>query len=58
MKDKFFEWFGRNRKTIGYTVGGLSLLSALNYLIQGQYGMALLWLFVGTMIVYDVWDFK
>ena len=53
MKDKFFEWFGRNRKTIGYTVGGLNLLAAVSYLIQGQYGLAMLWLFVGNMIVYD-----
>jgi hypothetical protein len=51
--DKFFEWFGRNRKTIGYTVGGLNLLAAVSYLIQGQYGLAILWLFVGSMIVYD-----
>ena len=53
MKDKFFEWFDRNRKTIGYTVGGLNLLAAVSYLIQGQYGLAMLWLFVGSMIVYD-----
>jgi hypothetical protein len=53
MKDKFFEWFDRNRKTIGYTVGVLNLLAAVSYLIQGQYGLAMLWLFVGSMIVYD-----
>jgi hypothetical protein len=57
MKDKFFVWFGRNRKTIGYTIGGLNLLLAVNYLIQGQYGMAMLWLLIGGMIVYDTRGF-
>ena len=57
MMDKFFIWFGRNRKTIGYTVGGLNLLLAVNYLIQGQYGMAMLWLLIGGMIVYDTRGF-
>jgi hypothetical protein len=57
MMDKFFVWFGRNRKTIGYTIGGLNLLLAVNYLIQGQYGMAMLWLLIGGMIVYDTRGF-
>ena len=58
MKDKFIEWFGRNRRTIGYTVGGLNLLVALSHLIQGQYGLMLLWLVIGGMIVFDTWEFK
>lgn len=57
MMDKFFVWFGRNRKTIGYTAGGMNLLLAVNYMIQGQYGMAMLWLFIGAMIVYDTRGF-
>ena len=57
MIDKFFIWFGRNRKTIGYTLGGLNLLLAVNYLIQGQYGMAMLWLLIGGMIVHDTRGF-
>lgn len=57
MMDKFFVWFGRNRKTIGYTVGVLNLSLAVSYMIQGQYGMAMLWLFVGAMIVYDTRGF-
>jgi hypothetical protein len=58
MKDKFIVWFGRNRRTIGYTVGGLNLLVALSHLIQGQYGSMLLWLVIGSMIVFDTWEFK
>ena len=58
MKDKIFEWFGRNRRPIGYTAGGLNLLVALNHLIQGEIGLAVLWLFIGVMIVIDVGAYK
>ena len=58
MKDKFFVWFGRNRKTIGYTIGGANLLVALSHLIQGQYGLMLLWVVIGFMIMFDTWEFK
>ncbi len=58
MKDKIVIWFEQNRRPIGYTVGGLNLLAALNYLIQGQYGLAVLWLVIGGTIVFDTWEFK
>lgn len=58
MKDKFFVWFGRNRKTIGYTIGGMNLLVALSHLIQGQLGLMLLWLVISFMIMFDTWEFK
>ena len=35
MKDKFIEWFGRNRRKIGYTVGVLNVLGGASYLLQG-----------------------
>ena len=58
MKDKFFVWFGRNRKTIGYTIGGMNLLVALSHLVQGQLGLMLLWLVISFMIIFDTWEFK
>jgi hypothetical protein len=58
MKDKFFVWFGHNRKTIGYTIGGLNLLTALSHLIQGHLGLMLFWLVIGCMIMFDAWKFK
>ncbi len=58
MKDKFIEWFGRNRKTIGYTVGALNLLSGISYLISDLIGLAILWLIVGAMIIIDTREFK
>jgi hypothetical protein len=57
MKDKILIWFGRNRKTIGYTIAGLNLLVAINHLMQGQYGLAVLWLVIATMIVIDTREF-
>jgi hypothetical protein len=56
--EKFVEWFGRNRKPIGYAVGGLNLLVALSHLIQGHLGLAVLWLIIGAAIVFDTWEFK
>lgn len=58
MKDKFFEWFGRNRKKIGYTVGGLNLFAGLSYFMQGQSISGIIWLIIGAMIVFDTKEFK
>lgn len=55
---KFFEWFGRKRKPIGYTIGSLNLLAAANYLYQGEYAMAILWIAIGFMIIFDASEFK
>lgn len=53
MKDKIFEWIGRNRQTIGYTACVCSMLVALNSALQGNNGTALLWAVVGIMIFID-----
>ena len=55
---KFFEWFGRNRKPIGYTIGGLNLLAALNYYLNGLTGMAVTWTVIGLFLIYDAYEFK
>ena len=57
MKDKFLIWLGRNRRPIGYTVGALNLLVAGSHLAQGEYGLAILWLVIGAMIVIDTRGF-
>ena len=33
-------WFTRNQKTIGYSVGGLNLVSGILNLVQGNYFLA------------------
>ena len=58
MLDKFIVWFGNNRKTIGYTIGGVNVLSGINYAVQGTYGLALLWLIIGGAIILDSYEFK
>lgn len=58
MKDRFVEWFSRNRRTIGYTVGGLNLFAGISYLMQGQTLAGIIWLVIGAMIVFDTKQFK
>jgi hypothetical protein len=56
--NKFLDWFYKNRKTIGYTIGGLNLLSAVNYAVNGDYGLAVLWTVIGAFLVIDAHEFK
>ena len=58
MMNKFALWFERNRRPIGYTVGGLNLLAAVNHLVSGHLGLAVLWLVIGSFIVYDTRTFR
>ena len=53
MTDKFFMWFDRNRKTIGYTVAGLNILSGLSLLASGQSANGWLQIFLGGVIGID-----
>ena len=56
--DKFLNWFGRNRKTIGYTVGGLNVIDGVVSMAFGDYTNGMLWLVVGTVILIDTKEFK
>jgi len=58
MLDKFIVWFGNNRKAIGYSIGGVNVLSGINFAVQGSYGLALLWLIIGGAIILDSYEFK
>jgi hypothetical protein len=58
MLDKFIVWFGNNRRAIGYGIGGVNLLSGINFAVQGNYGLALLWLIIGGAIILDSYEFK
>jgi hypothetical protein len=53
MSDKFFIWFDRNRKTIGYAVAGLNILSGLSLLVSGQNANGWLQIFLGGVIGID-----
>ncbi len=58
MKSKFIEWFSRNRKTIGYTIGGLNVFAGVSYLFQGQVVSGIIWMIIGGMIIFDTKEFK
>jgi hypothetical protein len=58
VKNKFIEWFGRNRRTIGYTVGVLNVLAGSSYLIQGSIATGIVWVIIGGMIIFDTKEFK
>lgn len=58
MLDKFIVWFGNNRRAIGYSIGGVNVLSGINFAVQGNYGLALLWLIIGGAIILDSYEFK
>jgi len=58
MLDKFIVWFGNNRRAIGYSIGGINVLSGINFAVQGNYGLALLWLIIGGAIILDSYEFK
>lgn len=54
--EKFFVWFDSNRKIIGTVVGILNLFIAMLYLLQNQYGMAMLWTVVAGFILIDAYE--
>lgn len=56
--DKFFVWFNTNRKNIGYTIGGLNVLAAVNHALHGNFGLAMLWLVIGGFIILDTHQYK
>lgn len=55
---KFIDWINCNRKQIGYTIGGLNLLAAVNYYLNGQLSLALLWTVIGTFLIWDAAEYK
>ena len=56
--EKFIEWFGRNRKTIGYVVGGTNVGSGIAAIIGGSFWEGVLWVVIGTAIIFDTKEFK
>jgi len=54
--DKFFIWVGRNRSTIGYSIGGLCFFSAgLDYAVDDIMN-AIMFTIMGVAITFDAWS--
>jgi hypothetical protein len=56
--EKFIEWFGRHRKTIGYTAGGVNLGAGIAAIAGGSVWPGILWLVLGAAIILDARMFK
>ena len=57
--NKVAAWFDRNRKTIGYTAGGLNVLAGLTLLLNsGGIGLVVVWFVIGASILWDTWKYK
>lgn len=55
---KFFEWFGRNRKTIGYVIGLLNIATGIADLLVGRTSNGLMFLLLGVVITLDAKMYK
>jgi len=59
MMEKFMEWFGRNRITIGYTVGGINVLNGVASVALGDNMLGgLCFIVLGSAIIFDSKVFK
>ena len=56
--NKFAEWFNKNRKNIGYTVGALNMLASINYVAQGELNYALIYFTLGVVLIFDSYEIK
>lgn len=56
--EKFMEWFGRNRQTIGYAVGGVNVFNGLLNIVVGNVAGGIFWLVLGGAIILDAKYFK
>ena len=54
----FFEWFGRNRKTIGYGIGTINILAGVNDIVFGSSITGGMFLAIGVLIVLDAKAYK
>jgi hypothetical protein len=51
--DKFFIWFGRNRKPIGFSIGGLAVLSGVVTMATGDVLNGVCSAFIGLVVLFD-----
>jgi len=58
MMTTFLEWFGRHRKTIGYTVGGINVLNGVASVALGDTWSGIFFIVLGSAIIFDAKVFK
>ena len=58
MVSKFLDWFGRNRKSIGYVIGGVNLGAGAGHIINGDIANGIVYVILGLAIILDTRMFK
>ena len=58
MMEKFMEWFGRNRQTIGYTIGGINVVNGVASVALGDTLSGVFFIVLGSAIIFDSKVFK
>lgn len=53
---KFLIWFYRYRIPIGYTLGGVNVVSGMFETALGNTFSGVLWLGIGAIILFDTWE--
>jgi hypothetical protein len=53
---KFLIWFDRYRTPIGYTLGGVNVVSGIFETVLGNTFSGVLWLGIGAIILFDTWE--
>ena len=56
--NNFIAWFERNRRTIGYTIGGMNVLSGLGQVADGNFWPGIMWIILGSALILDAHEFK
>ena len=56
--EKFMEWFGRNRKTIGYSIGSINVLNGVASVAIGDTLNGIFFIVLGSAIIFDSKVFK
>jgi len=56
--EKFMEWFGRNRITIGYAVGGINVVNGVASVALGDTLSGMCFIVLGLAIIFDAKVFK
>ena len=52
------EWFGRNRITIGYTIGGINVLNGVVSLVTGDVWSGIIFIVLGSALIIDAKYYK
>jgi hypothetical protein len=55
---KFLSWFERNRKPIGYVIGGVNLGSGVGHIVNGDIANGMVYVILGLALVLDTRMFK